>query len=326
MIRRRAFLTLLGSAAAWPIAARAQQQALRVIGFLHAGAPEASAATVAAFREGLGEAGYVEGRNVSVEYRWANNQFGRLPELAADLVRLRVAIIATPSGTAAALAAKEATETIPIVFGVAFDPIRSGLVTSLNRPGGNVTGITYMSAELGSKRLGLLHELLPNAKRFAVLVNPTTPLTAILQDLQPVATEIGGEIEVLSAATNQAIDEVFANAKQKRIDALLLTANTLFTNRRVQIVTLSTRLGIPAIYGDRGAVEIGGLMSYGTDTLDQDRMTGVYVGRVLKGEKPADLPVMRATKFKFIINLQTAKTLGLAVPPTLLAIADEVIE
>ena len=329
MILRRDFITLLGgAAAAWPLAARAQQAAMPVVGFLHAAAPEASssASTVAAFRKGLSEVGYLEGRNLSIEYRWANNEFGRLPELAADLVRLRVAAIATPAGTAAALAAKAATSTIPIVFGASFDPIQSGLVTSLNRPDGNITGVAYMNAELDSKRLGLLHELLPSAKRFGVLINPTTPATYTLQDLEPAAAEIRGEIVVLTAATNREIDAAFTSLNQRHVDALLIRPNTLFSNRRVQIVTLATRLAMPTIHYVRDAVEIGGLMSYGTSQFEQDRVTGTYVGRVLMGEKPADLPIMRATKFEFVINLQTARTLGIDVPPTLLARADEVIE
>jgi putative ABC transport system substrate-binding protein len=315
------------AAAAWPLSARAQQPAKPVVGLLYAGVPEVGGPVVTAFRKGLSEAGYVEGRNVSIEYRWANNEFDRLPDLAAELVRLRVAVIATPAGTSAALAAKAATTTIPIVFGVAVDPVQTGLVASLNRPGGNITGVISMTGELGAKRLGLLHELLPRATRFGVLVNPTSPLAdAMVGDLQPAAAEIGREIEVLAATTNRDIDTVFSGLAPKRIDALLITSNTLFSNRRVQIVTLASRLGMPVMYSEREAVEIGGLMSYGSSGFDRDRVTGIYTGRVLKGEKPADLPVMRAAKFEFLINLQTARTLGFTVPPGLLAQADEVIE
>jgi putative ABC transport system substrate-binding protein len=261
-----------------------------------------------------------------IEYRWANDRFDRLPELAADLARRQVTVIATPSGTAAALAAKAATTTIPIVFGVSVDPVRTGLVTRINRPGGNITGVNYMSGDVASKRLGLMHELLPHAKRFGVLVNPTSPLAPFLEDMRPVAAAFGGEIDLLTASTNSEIDTTFASLAERHVDALLLTINALFTNRRVQIVTLATRLGVPVIYTSRVSVEIGGLMSYGANNFDQDRVTGIYVGRILKGEKPADLPVVQATKFEFVINLQTARTLGLDVPPTLLAIADAVIE
>ena len=268
---------------------------------------------------------------MAIEYRWAYNDFGRLPELAAELVRQRVAIIATPAGTAAPLAAKAATKTIPIVFSAAGDPVQTGLVASLNRPGGNVTGVSSMSGELGAKRLGLLHELLPRATRFGALVNlgvgAPGPLTsAMIGDLQAAAPAISSQIEVLAAVTNRDIDTAFASLAQKRIDALLVTTNALFTTRRVQSVTLASRHAVPVMYSEREPVDIGGLMSYASSGVDRDRLTGVYVGRVLKGEKPADMPVMRATRFEFVINLQTARTLGIHVPPTLLAIADEVIE
>jgi putative tryptophan/tyrosine transport system substrate-binding protein len=330
-MKRREFIAMLGAAAAWPLAARAQQQALPVIGFLHAGVPEAHAATVAAFRKGLSEAGYVEGRNVAIQYRWAYNDFSRLPELAAELVRLQVAVIATPAGTAAPLAAKGATMMIPIVFSGAGDPVQTGLVASLNRPGGNVTGVSSMSGELGAKRLGLMHELLPRATRFGALANlgagSAGALTSsMIGDLQPAAPAIGSQIEVLNVVTNRDIDTVFASLAQKHIDALLVTTNVLFTARRVQIVTLSSRHAVPVMYSEREPVDIGGLMSYASSGADRDRLTGVYVGRVLNGEKPSEMPVMRATRFEFIINLQTARTLGLEVPPTLLALADEVIE
>jgi putative tryptophan/tyrosine transport system substrate-binding protein len=324
-MRRRDFVTLLGGAAAgWPLAARAQQPAMPVIGFLYPGVPEASASQVAAFRKGLSEAGFVEGRNVAIEYRFAYDDNARLPELAADLVRRRVAVIAAPGSTAGALAAKAATTTIPIVFSTGGDPVQVGLVASLNRPGGNVTGIGSMNAELGPKRLGLLHELLPKAERFAALVSARTSLS--VPDLQAAASAIGLPIEFLPAATNRDIEMAFATLVQKRVDGLLVQPTPLFDNRRVQLVTLAAHHRLPTMYAFRDHVEAGGLMSYGSSAADRDRQVGVYVGRILKGEKPADLPVMRAVRFEFVINLQTARLLGIAVPPTLLATADEVIE
>jgi putative ABC transport system substrate-binding protein len=326
-MRRRDFIIGVGSAAAWPIAAWAQQAKIPVVGFLHAGAPETSAGVAAAFRKGLGEMGFIPDRNVAIEYRWAHNQFERLPDLAAELVRQQVDIIATPAGTAAALAAKGATTTIPIVFGVAVDPVQTGLVASLNHPGGNVTGVSNMTGELGAKRLGLLHEVIPRAKRFGVLVNPTSPLMdPMVSDLRPAVAAIEGELEVLTAITNRDIEGVFANAAQKQIEGLLITNNTLFNDRRVQIAILAATSKLPVIYYDRSFVEAGGLMSYAASPFDRDRVTGIYTARVLKGEMPADLPVMRSTKFEFVINGPTARALGLNVPPTLLAIADEVIE
>jgi putative tryptophan/tyrosine transport system substrate-binding protein len=327
MMKRREFITLLGCAAtAWPLAARAQQAAMPVIGYLGLSSPETGAISVASFRQGLGEAGYVEGRNVTIEFRWAQNERDRLPELAADLVRRRVAIIvSTP--LSAALAAKAVTTTIPIVFGASGDPVRSGLVASLNRPGGNVTGASDMNIELGAKRLGVLHELLPRAARFALLVNPTSPTVDVLvRDAQSAASAIGRQIEILTAGTNREIDAAFANLVQKRIDALAVTPEILFVARRIQILTLAARHAVPAIYSDRTFAQVGGLMSYGTSLPESYRQVGIYTGRVLKGEKPSDLPVMLATKFEFVINLQTAKVLGIDVPPTLLAQADEVIE
>jgi putative ABC transport system substrate-binding protein len=324
---RREFLTLLGGAAVtWPLAARAQQAATPVVGYLNSGAPEAGAAFLAAFRKGLSETGYVEGRNVMIEFRWAHNEYYRLPELAGDLVRHRVAVIVTPQSTPAALAAKAATATIPIVFSAA-DPVQSGLVPSLNRPGGNITGIHTMNVELMAKRLGLLHELLPGAVRFAVLVNPNNPFTAsIVRDLQAAAVTIGRQIEVFAAGTNREIDAAFASLVQKRADALLVAPEALFDTRRVQLVSAAMRYAVPAIYPFREVTEAGGLMSYGASQTDIFRQVGIYAGRILKGEKPADLPVMQPTKFEFIINLQTARLLGITVPPTLLATADEVIE
>jgi putative ABC transport system substrate-binding protein len=327
-MRRRQFISLLGSAAAaWPLAARAQQAALPVVGFVYPSVPELSAGIVAAFRKGLNETAFVEGRNVTIEFRFGYNDIAQLPKLAADLVDRRVAVIATPGSTPSALAAKAATATIPIVFGIGPDPVEIGLVASLNRPGGNITGITSMNAELGAKRLGLLHELLPSAVRFAVLVNPNNrnaePLT---RDAQATASAIGREIEIFAASSAREIDAAFVSLLQKRADALLVSPDPLFGSRRVQLVTLATHHRLPTIYSFRENVEIGGLMSYGSSATERDRQVGIYAGRILKGEKPADLPVIRADKFEFVINLQTARVLGLDVSPTLLALADEVIE
>ena len=328
MMRRREFITLLGGAAvAWPLAARAQQAAMPVIGFLFGGSPEASANFVAAFRKGLGEAGYVEGQNVAIEYLWTHNDNDRLPELAADLVRRRVAVIVTPNFVAAALAAKAATATIPIVFGGGFDPVQAGLVASLNQPGGNVTGISFMSVETGGKRLGLLHELLPGAARFAVLVNPTNPnAEPNITEARAAASVIGRQIEVLAASTNRDIDTAFASLVQTRADALLVSPEPLFTTRRVQLVTLAAHHAVPTIYYIREFAEIGGLMSYGPNIADQYRQAAAYVDRILKGAKPGNLPVQQADKYILVINLKTAKALGLTVPLPLLGLADEVIE
>jgi putative ABC transport system substrate-binding protein len=282
---------------------------------------------VAAFRKGLNETGFVEGRNVTIEFRFGYNDIAQLPKLAADLVDRRVAVIATPGSTPSALAAKAATATIPIVFGIGPDPVEIGLVASLNRPGGNVTGISSMNAELGAKRLGFLHELLPSAVRFAVLVNPNNrnaePLT---RDAQATASAIGREIEIFAAGSAREIDAAFVSLLQKRADALLVSPDPLFDSRRVQLVTLATHHRLPTIYSFRENVEIGGLASYGSSAAERDRQVGIYAGRILKGEKPADLPVIRADKFEFVINLQTASVLGLDVSPTLLALAHEVIE
>jgi putative tryptophan/tyrosine transport system substrate-binding protein len=328
LIGRRDFIVALGSAAvAWPLAARAQQPAMPVIGFLGSESPDLFAGRLRAFRQGLSETGHVEGNNVAIEYRWAQDQYDRLPELAADLVRRRVAVIATPGSAQASLAAHAATTTIPIVFSTGVDPVKVGLVASLNRPGGNVTGVSSMNGELGAKQLGLLHELMSGATRFAVLANPNNAMTeAVVEDLRTAALAIGGQIDVFNVGTNSDIDTVFASLVQKRVDALLVISDYLFANRRVQLVTLATHHRVPTIYFSREYAEIGGLMSYGTSQTDLYRQVGIYVGRILKGERPGDLPILRATKFEFVINLQTAKTLGLTVPPGVLAIADEVIE
>jgi putative ABC transport system substrate-binding protein len=327
-MERRDFITVLGGAAAWPLAARAQQVPTPVIGYLYGGTSDASSYLVAAFRKGLSEMGYVEGKTVTVEYRFADNASDRLPQLAADLVRRRVALIATPLSTPSALAAKAATTTIPIIFATAADPVRIGLVASLNRPGGNATGISNVNVELMPKRLGLLHELLPGAGHFGVLINPDNPFLAesIIAEIRGAATAIDRQIEVFTARNNREIDTAFAALVQSGIDAFLSSPDALFDNRRVQLTTLAMYHRMPTIYAIRQYAEVGGLMSYGTSDTDLVRQIGIYAGRVLKGERPDELPVMRPTKFEFVINMQTARTLGLAVPPNLLALADEVIE
>jgi putative ABC transport system substrate-binding protein len=325
MMLRREFITLIGgAAAAWPLAARAQRPAMPVIGLLlHAGDP---VLYIAAFIQGLAETGYVAGRNVAIEYRRSEGRSERLPELAADLVRRRVAVIAAPGSTTAALAAKAATTTIPIVFSLGGDPVEIGLVANLNRPGGNITGFSEMNTDIYSKRLDLLHELIPGATRFAVLVyNGQQASPAFITNMQVSAPAIGLQIEALYAAsTNRGIDGAFASLVQKRVEALVINAG--YFDNRVQVATLAARHKIPTIYWDRPEAEAGGLMSYGPSVFDLIRQVGVYSGRILKGEKPADLPVQQATKFDLVINLKTAKMLGLTVPPNLLAIADEVIE
>jgi len=327
-MRRRDFVKVVAvSAAAWPFTARAQQPAMPVIGFLHSGSPEPIASRVAAFRKGLGEAGYVEDQNVAILFRWAAGQDDRLPDLAADLIRQRVAVITTPGSTAASLAAKAATTTIPIVFLVGSDPVALGLVASLNRPGGNATGVHFPLEELVAKRLGMLRQVAPSANRFVALVDPDTAFTdAVVKELQTSASEFGLPMEILRASTGGEIDAAFANLVQKPGGALLVGPDALFVSRRAQIVTLAARHALLTIYPTRDYAEIGGLMSYGPDLADAYHQTGVYVGRVLKGEKPADLPVVQSTKFELVINLNTARALGLTVPASLLAIADEVIE
>jgi putative ABC transport system substrate-binding protein len=327
-MRRREFITLLGAGAAWPLAARAQQPAMPVIGLVNARSPETSERHAAAFRKGLNEAGYVEAQNVTVEYHLFSGQYDRLPALMADLVRRRVAVIATPGSAPTALAAKAATATIPIVFGVGEDPVGLGLVASLARPGGNATGVNSFLQEVVAKRLGLLHELVPKAVRVAVLVNPTNAPSAeaTLRDLPEAAHAIGLQIQVLKARTSREIEAAFATLVRERADALFIAPDAFFISRRVQFVTLAARYGIPTAHNAREEVEAGGLMSYGTDNLDMWRQVGAYTGQILKGAKPTDLPVLQSTKFEFVINLQTARALGLQVPNSLQLLADEVIE
>jgi ABC-type uncharacterized transport system substrate-binding protein len=324
-VRRREFMLALGgSAVAWPLAAHAQQ-AMPVIGFLDAGSAAERTAQVAAFRKGLAEGGYQQGQNVALEFRWAEGQYGRFGELAADLVRRRVNVIVTPASGTAALAAKAATSTIPIVFGAGGDPVKQGLVASLNRPGGNATGVNFFTAELVAKRMQLLHEVVPAAKRVGVLVNPTDPEGyGTLPDAEAAAE--GRQILVREVATGRDIDAAFAGMTREKADTVLVAPGTFFNTRRVQLAILAARHALPAIYPVRAYPEVGGLVSYGTDILDAFRQVGIYTARVLKGTKPTDLPVLQSTKFELVINLNTARALGLDVPPTLIARADEVIE
>jgi len=326
-MQRREFITLLGGAAAWPLSAHAQQPAMPVIAFIRDGSAEGNARYVAGFRKGLGESGYVEGQNVTVEYHWLEGKYDRLPELLADLVRRQVAVIATPN-TMPALAAKAATATIPIVFLVGDDPVELGLVASLAKPGGNVTGINVLTAEVVAKRLRLLHDLMPKAVRIAVLVNPGSASIAkiTVEDVQKAAPTMGLQVQILNATSIGEIDAAFATFARERPDALFVAPDGLFTSRRVQLATLAASYKIPATYPIRDYVEVGGLMSYGPDLADMFRQVGVYTGSILKGAKPADLPVLQSTKFEFVINLTTAKVLGLTIPASVLSIADEVIE
>jgi putative ABC transport system substrate-binding protein len=327
-IRRREFIgTFGGAAAVWPLAARTQQ-ALPVVGFLHPGFSEDNVSLLAAFREGLAETGYDEGRSVAIEYRWSQNHIDRLPALAAELVQRRVAVIAAVGGTLPALAAKAATTTIPIVFDVGEDPVKLGLVASLARPGGNLTGINFLTVELAAKRLELIRELVPTATRVAVLVNTvsTASTETQLRDLEAAARPMGLQVQVVSANTSHEIDAAFASFSRELPNALFVGTGTFFRSRRMQLVLLATRYAVPAMYSLRDFVEIGGLISYGANLTDAYRQVGVYSGRIIKGAKPLDLPVEQASKFQLVINLQAARVLGLDTPAKLLALADEVIE
>jgi putative ABC transport system substrate-binding protein len=327
-MKRRTFITLLGGAAAsWPLSARAQQPAMPVIGFLHTQSPDVFAESLRGFRRGLNEGGFVEGETVTIEYRWAENQNDRLPALAAELVRRRVAVIAATGGIPSSLAAKAATTTIPILFVAGDDPVKLGLVASLARPGGNLTGVNFFGAELTAKRLELLRELLPTAARIAVLVNPANAeADSTLKDVEAAARAMSLQIRVLNAGTSGEINAAFGIFERERNDALLVGAGPPFNGRRVQLVQLATYHRLPAIYAGRQNVEVGGLMSYGANLTEAYRQVGVYAGLILKGAKPADLPVVQSTKFELIINAETARMLRLTIPPTLLARADEVIE
>ena len=326
--RRELLVALSGVAVAWPLAARAEQPAMPVIGFLHPASPESYAVLLRAFRQGLKEAGFVEGENVAIEYRWAEGQNDRLPALADELVRRRVAVIAAAGGPNSALAAKAATTTVPILFVTGQDPVRLGLVTSLARPGGNLTGINFFTVELVAKRLELLRELLPGAMRIAVFVDPANAATteSTLRDVEAAARAMRLQIQVLNASTSREIEATFASFVGERPDALFVGISPFFIIRRVQLAQLAARYGVPAIYQDRLHAEVGGLISYGASLTDTYRQVGIYIGRLLKGAKPADLPVVQSSKFELVINHPTARMLGLDVPATLLARADEVIE
>jgi putative ABC transport system substrate-binding protein len=325
-MKRREFIMLLGGAAAWPLAARAQQAAMPVIGYLNNGSPESDVPRLTGLRRGLNQTGYIEGRNLVIEYRWGGNQADRLPALAADLVQLRVAVIVSP-GMVATLAAKTATTSIPIVFGVANDPVQFGLVASLNRPGGNLTGFNAFAGELGAKGLALLHELVPGSATIGFLVNPNNPIFELqTKDVLAAASVVGLKVQILKASTGREIDAAFVSLVQARTGALLVGVDALFNNRTEQIVALAADHAIPAMYVFREFVVAGGLISYGTSLIETYRQVGLYTGRILKGEKPADLPVIQVTKLELVINLKTAKALGLQIPDRLLALADEVIE
>jgi putative ABC transport system substrate-binding protein len=327
VIRRREFITLVGGAAAWPLAARAQQPTMRVIGLLEIRSPETITERLRALRQGLKETGYVEGENIAIDYRWAE-QMERLPELAAQLVRRQVAVIVTGGGFATALAAKDATTTIPIVFGVSDDPVKHGLVASLARPGGNLTGVNLLSTELTAKRLELLREMLPRASRIAVLVNPanTVNTQTTLRQVEAAGRAIGFQTQIVNAGTSRAIDTAFVAFGREPPDAVFLGQDSFFNGRRLQLANWAARHALPMTSGSRDICEVGGLMSYGSNIVDSYRQEGVYVGRILNGAKPAELPVEQFAKFELVINAQTARIVGLEIPPTLLARADEVIE
>jgi putative tryptophan/tyrosine transport system substrate-binding protein len=326
-VKRRTFIAALGGAVVWPLVAHAQQLAMPVIGFLHTASPEQNVKRLAAFRKGLRDTGFVEGQNLAIEYRWAAGKNEDLPAMAADLVRRQVRLIATPGSTPAAVVAKAATSSIPIVFGVGADPVALGLVASISRPGGNATGITSLNAELVAKRLGVVRELVPQASRYFTLTNPASVLAnPFIKDLQSAAASLGLKIEILQASTDREIEEAFANIPQQPGNALVFGPDAFFYIRRGHIAELALRRDVPTIFDDRAYVEAGGLICYGADFLNVMELAGNYVGRILKGEKPADLPVQQPTRFELVINLKTAKALGLTVPPSLLALADEVIE
>jgi putative ABC transport system substrate-binding protein len=323
--KRREFITLLGGTAAWPLAARAQQQTMPVVGFLSNASPDVYSDRLRTFRQGLREAGYVEGQNVAIDYRWARGRYDAMPDLVADLLRHRVTLIATPGNLVGTRAAKAATTTVPIVFSTGSDPVALGLVASLARPGGNLTGVNFLNTEVTAKRLGLLRDLVPGIARIAALVDSTTGnAESTLRDVEVAAPTL--QIQVLKASTGSEINAAFASLARDRPDALFVGGGGLFNLRRVQLVNLASRHAIPATYADRILAEAGGLMSYGSDLADVMRQVGVYAGRILKGAKPADLPVAQSTKIEFIINAETARMLGLTIPPSLLAVADEVID
>jgi len=326
-VKRREFISLLGGAAGWPLAARAQQQGMPVIGFLSSRSPAESGSALAAFRQGLGQAGYFEGKNVTIEYRWAEGQYDRLPALAAELVARQVAAMAAVGGEPSALAAKAATATIPIVCSLGGDPVEAGLVDSLNRPGGNITGVTLMAQEMGPKRLEFAHQLVPNGNAFAALVNPKFPLAlAEARDMQAAARSLGLQLAVFDASTQSEIDAAFAGLVRHKVDALLINTDPFLLGQREQIVQLAARTNVPAMYFLSDFIDAGGLMSYGPKVAYSYRQAGIYVGRILKGEKVRELPFVLPTRFDLVINLRSARALGLEIPTVLLIRADEVIE